>query len=45
MRERVESLGGALLVESEPGGGTTLAIQLPLRASEALESVRHPVDS
>lgn len=30
MRERVEALGGELLIESKPGTGTTLALQLPL---------------
>ena len=30
MRERVEQLGGQLLVESAPGEGTTLAVQVPL---------------
>ena len=30
MRERVEGAGGTLLVESEPGGGTTLAAGLPV---------------
>lgn len=29
MRERVEGVGGTLLVESEPGGGTTLAVEVP----------------
>lgn len=29
MRERVESLGGRLVLESEPGEGTTLTVQLP----------------
>ncbi len=29
MRERVEGVGGALLVESEPGAGTTLAVEVP----------------
>jgi signal transduction histidine kinase len=33
MRERVEGLGGRLLVESTPGEGTTLAVHLPLGAS------------
>ncbi len=32
MRERVEQLGGRLLVESTPGEGTTLAVQVPLEA-------------
>ena len=30
MRERVEQLGGLLLVESAPGEGTTLAVHVPL---------------
>jgi signal transduction histidine kinase len=30
MRERVEALGGSLLVESEPGEGCTLAVELPV---------------
>jgi signal transduction histidine kinase len=38
MRERVEALGGELLVESEPGVGTTLAVQLPLRVSGSTET-------
>ncbi len=35
MRERVEGVGGTLLVESEPGGGTTLAVGLPVAGREA----------
>ena len=30
MRERVEQLGGELLVESAPDHGTTLAVQIPI---------------
>jgi signal transduction histidine kinase len=30
MRERVEALGGALSLESTPGEGTTLAVELPI---------------
>ncbi len=30
MRERVEAIGGSLLVESEPGAGCTLVVELPL---------------
>jgi signal transduction histidine kinase len=33
MRERVEQFGGRLLVESAPGEGTTLAVQLPLETA------------
>jgi signal transduction histidine kinase len=29
MEERVEALGGVVTIESEPGGGTTLAVNLP----------------
>ena len=32
MRERAERAGGALLLESEPGRGTTLAVELPVPA-------------
>ena len=32
MRERAERAGGTLLVESEPGRGTTLAVELPVPA-------------
>jgi signal transduction histidine kinase len=32
MRERVETLGGSLLVESEQGAGCTLVVELPLVA-------------
>ncbi len=32
MRERAERSGGTLLVESEPGRGTTLAVELPVPA-------------
>ena len=34
MRERVEQLGGELLIESEPGGGTTVAVSIPVGSSE-----------
>jgi signal transduction histidine kinase len=34
MRERIEQLGGALVVESTPGEGTALAVELPIVASE-----------
>jgi signal transduction histidine kinase len=47
IRERVEALGGELLIESEPGAGTTLAVQLPWRATElaeTVETVRDPVE-
>lgn len=30
MRERAELLGGSLLIESEPGGGTVLFVRIPL---------------
>ena len=34
IRDRVESLGGELVVESAPGSGTALAVTLPLRAAD-----------
>ena len=34
MRERVEGVGGSLCVESVPGEGTTLAVELPVVAPE-----------
>ena len=34
MRERVEQLGGTLSIESAPGEGTTLVVELPLSAGE-----------
>lgn len=34
MRERVEQLGGTMLVESEPGEGTTLVIEMPVAGGE-----------
>jgi signal transduction histidine kinase len=30
MRERVEQLGGTLLIESAPGEGTTLVVEIPV---------------
>ena len=44
MRERVEQLGGTLLVESVPGEGTTLMVELPAntgqQAAEATEAIK-----
>ena len=34
LRERLIELGGGLSVESEPGGGTIVSAQLPLRIGE-----------
>jgi len=34
MRERVEQLGGELLIESEPGEGTTVAVSIPVKSDE-----------
>lgn len=40
MRERVEQRGGQLLIESTPGEGTTLAVQVPLEVrAENVQSV------
>lgn len=33
MRERVTQIGGQLIIESYPGEGTTLAIQIPVEVS------------
>jgi two-component system, NarL family, sensor kinase len=33
MRERVRAAGGSLTVDSVPGGGTRVALDLPLRRS------------
>lgn len=40
MRERVESLGGSLAVESEPGEGSTLAVELPVATAVTPEQQR-----
>lgn len=45
MRERVEALGGELLIESETGAGTTLAAQLPLQSLHNAGVVKHPKGS
>jgi signal transduction histidine kinase len=46
MRERVEQLGGTLLIESAPGEGTTLVIEVPTPAgkdsSEVSQELRDP---
>lgn len=44
MRERVEQAGGTLAVESAPGEGTTIALELPLNlgSSEKRERSEHP---
>ena len=34
MRQRVDRLGGSLVVESAPGAGTTLVVELPVDAEE-----------
>lgn len=35
MRERVEGLGGALTLESEPGEGTTIVVAVPVQPTDA----------
>lgn len=42
MRERVETLGGQMTVESEAGQGTTLAFSLPLYGAQARAKVGSP---
>jgi signal transduction histidine kinase len=46
MRERVEQLGGTLLIESAPGEGTTLVIEIPTPAgtdsTEVQQDLRGP---
>lgn len=37
MRERAQSMGSHLRVESEPGRGTRIAVDVPLRSSEAID--------
>ncbi len=37
LRERARELGGSFLVESEPGQGTTLALQLPLAVQNEVQ--------
>lgn len=39
IRERVRLLGGALTVESRPGGGTTLRVEVPASRAAATEEV------
>jgi len=31
MRQRISQVGGSLTVESEPGEGTTVVVQVPIR--------------
>jgi signal transduction histidine kinase len=37
MRERAQSMGSHLRVESEPGRGTRIAVEVPVRSSEAID--------
>lgn len=43
MKERAEAIGGALEVESGPGQGTRLRLQLPLAIHYGEAAVAHPV--
>ena len=40
MRERVDGLGGRLLIDSSPGSGTSLTVELPTGEREFLEGAR-----
>jgi signal transduction histidine kinase len=42
LTDRVEALGGHIRVNSPPGGGTTIQLELPLTGSAALGSSRRP---
>jgi signal transduction histidine kinase len=37
MRERAQSMGSQLKVESEPGRGTIIAVEVPMHSSEAID--------
>ena len=41
MRERAEALGGSLIVETSPGEGTTVALELPVPDREPDPTVQH----
>ena len=37
MRERAQSMGSHLRVESEPGHGTRIAVEVPVHSAEAID--------
>ncbi|NLG49365.1 MAG: PAS domain S-box protein [Chloroflexi bacterium] len=37
IRERLEALGGEMIIDSEPGKGTQVTLQAPVRPTEAIE--------
>lgn len=43
MRERVQALGGTLQLDSPPGGGTRLNVQVPLAATVAAHGLESPL--
>ena len=43
MRERAFLVGGKLTIESSPGGGTTVFVQVPLAPALVLQAPRQPV--
>lgn len=45
MRARVEAAGGTLAVETEPGAGTTVAVELPAPSAASSESSSHEIRS
>ena len=40
MRERVETLGGRFSIESSPGNGTSLTVEMPTGERETMEEIR-----
>jgi two-component system sensor histidine kinase DesK len=42
MRERVQALGGTLQLDSPPGGGTRLDVQVPLAATAVVQAIGLP---
>ncbi len=43
MKERAEGLGGFMVIDSRPGAGTRITVDVPLAQEESHESDTHPV--